>query len=113
MFFIIVADCFCFCFFIRCTYSTVCYSQALLRGGGEAIADKRSTFLFLILDFVPNYVWITHRADIRWNCLKPDQIINRFPSVPFTTKTGLNRILGESKLAKTNYPRCYEVTRQH
>ncbi len=33
----------------------------------------------------------------------------RFPSVPFTTKNGLNRILGEAKLNKTNYPRCYEV----
>jgi len=61
-------------------WSRLAASQSLLRNGGEAIVDKRSTFLFLIMDFVPNYVWIGHRADVRWNCLKPDQIVNRCKS---------------------------------
>ena len=30
-------------------------------GAFAMMSDKRSAFLFLIMDFVPNYVWITHR----------------------------------------------------
>ena len=77
--------------------------------------DKRTLFLLLIADFVPNYIWITHRTDVRWNYLKPDQSVNRFPRVVFTTKNGLNRILYDEDncLAAARdrfYPRCYELS---
>ena len=76
--------------------------------------NKKTIFLLLISEFLPNYLWISHRNDIRWNHLKTDQVVNRFPRVIFTTKTGLTRLLFESGSAAASvrdsfYPRCYEV----
>ena len=39
-------------------------AKTLLRNK-EFLRDKRSIFLFLILEFVPNYIWISHRSDVR------------------------------------------------
>ena len=87
-------------------------------GGSSHNYDKRTLFLLLISDFIPNYIWISHRNDVRWNYLKPDQAVNRYPRVAFTTKNGLNRVLYDEEVTlaaarERFYPRCYELSDQN
>ena len=71
----------------------------------------------LTKNFLPNYEWCGHRRRIPWKHLLKDQMVNKFPSSFFTTKTGLHQSLQQlhwysPQPVATFFPRCHQV-RQH
>lgn len=99
-------------------------NMKLLRENIEAFFKKESNFkrplkveiIFakLTKGFVPHYEWNSHRRRIPWKVLKKDQIVNKFPSSFFTTKTGLHQSLLQLHWyspfpVSTFFPRCYQV----
>lgn len=71
----------------------------------------------LTKNFMPNHEWCGHRRRIPWKHLLKDQVVNKFPSSFFTTKTGLHQSLQHlhwysPQPVSTFFPRCHQVHHQ-
>ena len=64
----------------------------------------------------PSLLWTVHAADVPFNSLSRGQLVNHFPSNPFTTKVGIADCLRNSSrwLADADpasfFPRCYDLS---